>query len=109
MNNKHISPIGENWKNYKKNLLTIEEKKEIDIKVQLITDILQAREEQGFTQKRLEQVSGVKQPIIARLENGITDPQLTTILKILRPLGKTLAIVPLLNSNHKSNFCTKND
>jgi predicted transcriptional regulator len=43
----------------------------------------------------LEELSGVRQPVIARLENGETDPHLTTILKILRPLGKTLAVVPL--------------
>jgi hypothetical protein len=29
------------------------------------------------------------------MEKGTTDPQLMTILKILRPLGKTLAIVPI--------------
>jgi len=40
-------------------------------------------------------LSGVKQPVIARLEKGQTDPQLTTVMKILAPLGKTIAIVPL--------------
>lgn len=94
-NSKHTSSIGDNWENYKNALLTAQERKEIDIKVQLITEILRARENQGLTQKQLEQASGVKQPIIARLEKGTTDPQLTTVLKILRPLGKTLAIVPL--------------
>jgi predicted transcriptional regulator len=59
----------------------------------------------GFTQKRLEQASGVKQPIIARMERGTTDPQLTTILKILKPLGMTLAIVPL--KNHRSAHSEK--
>ncbi|MCI9086944.1 MAG: XRE family transcriptional regulator, partial [Clostridia bacterium] len=33
--------------------------------------------------------------IIARMERGNTNPQLDTILKVLAPLGKTLAIVPL--------------
>ena len=40
-------------------------------------------------------MSGVKQPIIARMEKGYTSPQLDTLLKVLAPLGKTLAIVPL--------------
>jgi predicted transcriptional regulator len=40
-------------------------------------------------------MTGVKQPVIARLEHGTTDPQLSTLLKVLAPLGKTLAIVPL--------------
>ena len=40
-------------------------------------------------------MSGVKQPVIARMESGATSPQLETILKVLAPLGKTLAVVPL--------------
>ena len=48
-----------------------------------------------MTQKQLEELSGVKQPVIARMEKGYTNLQLDTILKILLPLGKILAIVPL--------------
>ena len=40
-------------------------------------------------------MSGVKQPVIARMKNGTSVPNLNTILKLLAPLGKTLAIVPL--------------
>jgi predicted transcriptional regulator len=40
-------------------------------------------------------MSGVKQTFIARLENNRMDPQLTTILKLLYPLGMTLAVVPI--------------
>ncbi len=53
------------------------------------------RQEKGISQKKLEELSVVKQPIIARMEKGSTSPQLTTILKVLAPLGKTLAVVPL--------------
>ena len=53
------------------------------------------RKEKGISQKQLEELSGVKQPVIARMEKGYTSPQLDTILKLLLPLGKTLAIVPL--------------
>ena len=42
-----------------------------------------------------EELSGVKQPVIARIEKGTSSPQIETVLKILAPLGKTLAIVPL--------------
>ena len=48
-----------------------------------------------MTQKQLEELSGISQSVIARLERGTTSPQLDTILKVLAPLGKTLAIVPL--------------
>ena len=57
--------------------------------------MIKARTEQGISQKKLEELSGVKQPIIARMEKGTTNPQINTLLKVLAPLGKTLAIVPL--------------
>lgn len=62
---------------------------------ELIAEVVKLRQEQGLTQKQLEELSGVKQPIIARMEAGTTVPQLSTIIKLLVPLGKTLAVVPL--------------
>ena len=70
----------------------------VQMRVAIISAIIEARHEQGISQKQLEELSGVKQPVIARMETGKTNPQLDTILKILASLGKTLAVVPL---NHK--------
>lgn len=64
-------------------------------KQKLVHEILRTRREMGMTQKNIEAACGVKQPVIARMERGLTDPQLTTILKVLRPLGKTLKIVDI--------------
>ena len=50
---------------------------------------------QIVTQKQLEEMSGVSQPVIARLERGTTSPNISTVMKLLAPLGKKLAIVPL--------------
>lgn len=75
--------------------LTTEEIVESDLRFVLIEEIIKARQEKGISQKKLEELSGVKQPIIARMEKGTTSPQIDTILKVLLPLGKTLAIVPL--------------
>ena len=58
-----------------------------------------AREGAGITQTQLERLSGVSQPVIARLERGETVPQLDTLLKILAPLGKTLEVVDLAPSS----------
>ncbi|MCD7777938.1 MAG: helix-turn-helix transcriptional regulator, partial [Clostridiales bacterium] len=66
-----------------------------NIRVALIGEIIKARQEKGISQRKLEELSGVKQPVIARMERGETNPQLNTIVKLLLPLGKTLAIVPL--------------
>jgi ribosome-binding protein aMBF1 (putative translation factor) len=76
-------------------LLTPEEIAESDLRVALIGELIKARQEKGLSQKKLEELSGVKQPVIARMEKGVTSPQLDTILKVLAPLGKTLAVVPL--------------
>ena len=92
MNN---STIGGTWEELQKELFSPEEIAASNLRVSLIGDIIKARKEMGISQKKLEELSGVKQPIIARIEKGSTSPQIDTILKLLAPLGKTLAIVPL--------------
>lgn len=92
MNN---SAIGRDAMEYIDSLLTPEEIAESNLRVALIGELIKARNEKGLSQKKLEELSGVKQPVIARMEAGKTDPQLDTILKVLASLGKTLAIVPL--------------
>ena len=99
---EHISPEGTDWADLRAQVFTPEEMAETDLKVELIGEILNARREKGFTQKELEAASGIKQPIIARMERGTTDPQLTTILRVLRPLGKTLVIAPLKPTERRS-------
>ena len=95
-NNKKENPaIGRSWEEVRAELFTPEEIAASDLRVALIGELIKARQEQGLSQKKLEELSGVKQPVIARMEKGTTSPQLDTILKVLAPLGKTLAIVPL--------------
>lgn len=80
-------------------LFTQEEIAQSNLRVALIGELIKARQEKGISQKKLEELSGVKQPIIARMEKGSTKPQLDTILKVLAPLGKTLAVVPIEHKN----------
>lgn len=89
------SAIGSSWGEVRDELFTPEEIAESNLRVALIGELIKARREKGITQKELEKMSGVKQPVIARMETGSTSPQLDTILKILAPLGKTLAVVPI--------------
>lgn len=74
---------------------TPEEIAESDLQAALIAAMVEARQEQGISQRRLEELSGVSQPVIARMEKGYTSPQVDTLLKVLAAMGKTLAIVPL--------------
>lgn len=87
--------IGGDALEFMDNLLTPDEITASSLRVALIGELIKARQEKGISQKKLEELSGVKQPVIARMEKGTTSPQIDTILKVLRPLGKTLQIVPL--------------
>ena len=87
------SAIGQSWDEFEKEFYTPEEIAESDLRVALIGELIKARNEQGISQKKLEEMSGVKQPIIARIETGKSIPQVSTLIKLLVPLGKTLAIV----------------
>lgn len=91
MNNN--SAIGRSWDEVRTSLFSPEEIAESELRVAIVGEIIKARQEKGISQKKLEELSGVKQPVIARMEKGTSNPQLETILKILAPLGKTLAIV----------------
>lgn len=84
--------LGGTWEELRRELYTPEEIAAGDLRVEMMLEIARARRERGITQKKLEELSGVKQPIIARMEKGSTKPQLDTILKVLAPLGKTLYI-----------------
>jgi len=83
------------WNELKKELFTPEEIAASNLRVAMMIEIVQARKERGVSQRKLEELSGVKQPIIARMERGETSPQIDTVLRVLAPLGKTLAVVPL--------------
>lgn len=71
------------------------EREKIKFEVSLIGKMIEAREAKGISQRELAELSGVKQPAIARIESMKTTPQIDTLLKVLAPLGYTLGIVPL--------------
>ena len=87
MNN---SALGGTWEELQKELFTPEEIAASNLRVALIGELIKARQERGISQKKLEELSGVKQPIIARMEKGTTNPQIDTILKVLARWGKRL-------------------
>lgn len=87
--------IGDSWDDVEKELFTPEEIAASDLRVAMMCQLIEARQKKGYTQRKLEELSGVKQPVIARMEKGITMPRLDTIMKVLFPLGLTLKIEPL--------------
>ena len=89
------STVGMSLEELERELLTPEEIAESNVRVAIIGELIKARQARGLTQRKLEELSGVKQPVIARMEKGTTNPQLDTVIKLLAPLGKTLAVVDL--------------
>ena len=80
------------WDEIERELFTPDEIAASNLRVSIMTELTRARNEMNISQRDLEELSGVKQPIISRMEAGITSPQLDTVLKVLAPLGKTLYI-----------------
>lgn len=85
----------EDWDEIRKEIFTAEEIAESDLRVSIICELIKARRERGISQYQLEELSGVKQSAIARLERGKGNPTVETLQKILAPLGKKLAVVPI--------------
>ena len=75
--------------------VSLAEREKINFEIELIEKVIEAREQKGLSQRELAEISGVKQPAIARLESMKTTPQIDTLFKILNPLGYTISIVPL--------------
>lgn len=83
------------WDEVRSELFTPEEIAESDLRVAFMGELIKARKERGISQRELERLSGVKQPIIARIESGTVSPKLDTVMKLLAAMGKKLEIVPL--------------
>ena len=59
-----------------------------------LEELLVEREKTIIKDMVLGRLCKVKQPVIARMEKSVHSPQLSSILKILEPMGYTLQIVP---------------
>lgn len=64
-------------------------------KQRLLKSLSSIRRESSFSQTRLGEAAGIRQSVISRIEGCEISPQINTLLKLLTPLGKTLAIVDL--------------
>lgn len=95
-----ININGENFKTFSDYMndetkISAAEKAQIEFETELIGKLIEARDEKGLSQRELAEISGLKQPAIARLESMRSIPKIDTLFKLLSPLGYTLSIVPL--------------
>lgn len=59
---------------------------------EIIETIVSTRKSKGLSQKQLAEMTGLKQPAIARIENNTNSPQLDTIVKIADALGLKITL-----------------
>ena len=95
MNKKSISVEKTDAVEYMRSFLTEEEKTVLDFQTKLICQFIEARKKHGISQRKLAELTEMKQPSIAKIEKEVTCPQINTLIKLLLPLGKTLAVVPI--------------
>ena len=62
------------------------------IEENIIKTIISTRKKKGLTQKEVAEMTGLKQPAIARIENNVNSPQLDTLIKILDALDLKIEI-----------------
>lgn len=89
------------WEEVRKSLnITPEEEEEIKLEMEIMEATIEARKKAQLSQRELSKKTGIKQPAIARIEKGIGSPRVSTLMKLLYPIGYTLRVVPL-NKNKK--------
>lgn len=84
------------WEKAKKELnITKEQEAEIQLEMDLIKAVIEVRRKNNLSQRELSEKTGIKQPVIARIESSTNSPKASTLIKLLYPLGYTLKVVPL--------------
>ncbi|MDR0875921.1 MAG: helix-turn-helix domain-containing protein [Clostridiales Family XIII bacterium] len=78
-----------------KGILTPEREAEIQVEVDILQALIEARRENKISQRKLEELTGVNHSTINRMEKGDNSPSVSTLLQVLAPLGKTLKVVPI--------------
>lgn len=69
-----------------------QDKETMDLEYNLICDFIRLRHELGLTQQQMADEAGVIRELIAILETRKKTPQITTLIKLLKPFGYTIGI-----------------
>jgi DNA-binding XRE family transcriptional regulator len=99
MSNRHA---GSTWETTKAEMLsrgyiTQQDIDESAARVSIMRELVRARNAGKISQQKLEELSGVRQAVISRMETGQSSPSIDTVIRVLAPLGKTLAVVSIDN------------
>lgn len=87
--------LGKTWQEVRKELYTPEEIVASDARVKLAIALSKARKAQGLTQKELSEKTGIRQPVISRLEHGDTSTQIDSLIKLATAMNMEMQVVPM--------------
>lgn len=92
----------ESWNEFEKKInLTPEQEVEVKLEMDIIKATIEARKNTNISQSELSKKTGIKQPAIARFEKGLHSPKISTLIKMLVPMGYGIKVVPLKNQRKK--------
>lgn len=92
-----INVMGYDLEEVRKDINTPKKSSSYELCEEIIKEIVHMRQHNNMSQNELADISGVRQPMIARIEHGINTPNMSTVLKLLAAFGKTLYIGDLKN------------
>lgn len=92
---KQNSALGKTWKQVRQELFSPEEIAASDARVELMIALSKARKEKGLTQKKLSEMTGVRQSAISRLENGDTPNQIDSLIRLFVAMNMKMQVVPI--------------
>ena len=92
-----INVMGYDLEEVRKEINTPKKSSSYELCEEIIKEITHMRQYNNLSQNELADISGVRQPMIARIEHGINTPNMSTVLKLLAAFGKTLYIGDLKN------------
>ena len=86
-----------NWNDYKEYVKASDpdsgrDLSDIEEQASIIAAVIKQRNELGLSQRDLAAICGIPQSSVARIESMKTNPNITTLLKILRHLGLKLTV-----------------
>ncbi len=83
------------WEDFKNNAkeintITKEDIEEMEDLANIISTIIEKRNELGMSQRELADICGLPHSSIARIESCAVKPKVETLIKIMKPLGLKL-------------------
>lgn len=103
---RSLQNIMKTWNNYKEHVKAMEPENQqlitsIEEQSAIISEIIKQRNALGLSQRDLASMCKIPQSSIARMESLQTTPSLSTLLKIMKPLGLHLTVTKQLPVSSK--------